>query len=715
MKADSWPAKETLRLAKLQSYHILDTLAEPVYDDIVELAAQICQVPTALISLIDANRQWFKARVGLSVSETPRKVAFCNFTIEQSELLIVEDAHRDPRFKQNPLVTGNPHIRFYAGAPLITPDGHSLGSLCVIDFKPRRLSSAQLRGLTVLSRQVVTQMELSRQARQLKSSNEHLEERVKERTATLTSALHRLLKAQKQLVKREAALRHSALHDPLTGLPNRSYFSQRLEQSIQLTNRQPDHLYAVLFIDLDHFKPVNDTFGHEVGDRLLQRVAKQIKFILRKSDLLARLGGDEFAVLLDDIPNENHAITVVKRLQRQIKKPFMIEGRRIFIGASVGITFSSRGYRQAEAALRDADVAMYHAKREAKQQAREALQAQIAPLNPTLNSALDSTSSQPNLPPDLRSSPAATTPSPNLSPNTSPNPSPNPSPIMVQPNHSAVIQRFKVFNSTLQAGDQARLTLEDELHQALQQNQFHWYYQPIFDLISGQLLGLEGLLRWHHPQRGCLEAKDFIAIAEEMGIIRQLYQQTIQTACAQIKRWREHPDYGDLTMHLNVSFLQMTHPEMLAQWQARLAEHQLPPSACQLEIEEQVLLSNDPTVMAGLQTIQTIGLGLCVDDFGRGHSSLSRLHQLDVHTIKIDRAFVEALTVEALTVEDGSDIVKTIIDLGRSANLAVIAEGIETPEQLEVLIAMGCRMGQGFWLCEPLSAIALNQVLSERQ
>jgi GGDEF domain-containing protein len=251
----------------------------------------------------------------LNVPETPREVAFCDHTIHQADLLIVEDACQDARFARNPLVTGAPYIRFYAGAPLVTADGHALGSLCVIDYQPRKLTAHQRRGLQILSRHVVAQMELSLQAKLLKLANDHLEQRVNERTAGLALTLNRLLKAQNKLLKREAALRHSALHDPLTGLPNRSYFLQRLEQAIQLANRQPKHLYAVLFIDLDNFKPVNDTLGHEVGDQLLQQVADQIKQPLRKSDLVARLGGDEFAVLLDDIPIEEHAIVVVQRLQ----------------------------------------------------------------------------------------------------------------------------------------------------------------------------------------------------------------------------------------------------------------------------------------------------------------------------------------------------------------------------------------------------------------
>ena len=666
MTVASRPAKETLRLAKLQDYDILDTLPEPAYDDIVVLLAHVCQTPIALISLIDANRQWFKAKVGLDADETPRSLSFCTFTIQQSDVLIVEDAQKSAQFRDHPLVMGPPYIRFYAGAPLITPDGHALGSLCVVDYQPRQLTAAQLRGLQVLSHQVMAQMELTRYAKQLKLSHERLEQRVQARTAGLTAALQRLLTAQAKLVKREAALRYSSLHDPLTGLPNRSYFLQRLEESIQLSRRRSEHLYAVLFIDLDNFKPVNDTLGHTVGDLLLQQVAHRVKRLLRKSDLVARLSGDEFAVLLDAVPNEEHAVIVVQRLQKQLRTPFLLEGRRVVVGASIGITFSSMGYRQPEAALRDADVAMYHAKKQAKQQFRTQIKAQMK----------RQTRSETRRPSVV---------------------------IGEVPLH----QTFSVFDTAMQGQEKARLTLEDELRQALVKDQFHLYYQPIFDLANRRLTGFEVLMRWRHPSQGFLNAGYFIAIAEEIGIVQQLGKWMVQTACQRLKEWRQYPKFDQLSMHVNLSPLQIKDPQLVSLWQASLDAHQLSASAFQLEIDEAVLLSSDPSVSTALHQLKKVGFGLCVDDFGQGHSSLSRLHQLAVNALKIDRAFVQELTRPG-----GINIVKTIIDIGNSANMAVIAEGVETAEQLKALVAMGCRLGQGFWLSEARSAEAVSQELA---
>ncbi len=649
MTANFGPAKETLRLAKLQGYNVLDTLSEAVYDDITSLAAHICQTPTALMSLVDAERQWFKSRVGLGVeaNETPRGIAFCNQTIRQSDLLVVEDASVDERFQSNPLVTGEPYIRFYAGAPLITPDGHALGSLCVIDYQPRQLSAPQLQGLRVLSRQVVAQLELRLQALQLQMSNENLEKRVSDRTAGLTSALHRLLKAQTKLLKREASLRHSALHDPLTGLPNRSYFSQRLGQAIQLTNRQPEHLYAVLFIDLDNFKQVNDTLGHGVGDRLLKHVADQIKLLLRKSDLVARLGGDEFAVLLDDIPDEEHVIVVVERLQSQLATPFRVGSHELLISASVGITFSTQGYQQPEAAIRDADVAMYRAKQASKQASRVHMQAQLEQQAPQQKASG-------NVAGSLNS------------------------PIFIQPELPVVSQRFAVFDTAVKKDSQRRLALEMALQKALTEDQFHLYYQPIFDLKTAQISGFEVLLRWHHPERGCLRADDFFEIAEEIGIIRKLGDRIINTTCQQLQRWRSRFSNADLRMHLNLSPQQIQSPQLISQWKKALSDYDLVPAAFYLEIDEQILLSSNADTMSTLKAIRALDLRLCVDDFGRGHSSLSRLHQLAVSALKIDRTFVNNMMCPS-----GTEIVKTIVDLGRSANMVVVAEGIETQAQLD--------------------------------
>ena len=666
MTAAPLSAKETLRLAKLRDYGILDTLPDSIYDDITALAASICQTPTALVSLVDINRQWFKSRIGLETSETPRSVAFCAHTIEQTGTLVVEDTYKDGRFKDNPLVTGPPFIRFYAGAPLLTPEGHALGSLCVIDYEPHPISESQLQALQVLSHQVMAQMELSLQRQSLEKSNQQLEARVKERTASLSASLHRLLKAQMALLKREAASRHNALRDPLTNLPNRNYFLQRLNQAIQLTHRQPSHHYAVLFIDIDEFKGINDNLGHEVGDRLLVHIAQKITHLLRQSDLVARLGGDEFAVLLDDIPDKEQAIIAVKRLQKHLAIPIDIDGHQLSVAASIGLTFSTVGYRKAEAALKDADTAMYQAKMQTKQRIQKQLELQLKH------------QSQQDLPP-----------------------------IVLQDELQLNHQQFVVFDATMQGNVQAKLTLEEELRQAFLTNQFQLHYQPIFDLNAQQLAGFEMLLRWDHPTKGRLSAQQFIEMAEDIGVVQQLCAQMIRNACEQVSKWRSHPDWSHITLHVNLSLMQIRYPQLTIQWQAALKQYNLPASAFQLEIAEQVLLSADPTITAVLKQLKLIGFELCIDDFGRGHSSLSRLHQLAIGTLKVDRAFVQELSNH-----QGKEVAKTIVDFAHSANMTVIAEGIETGEQMTKLLALGCHQAQGFWLADALPAADIDRLLT---
>jgi len=654
--------KETLRLAKLYDYGVLDTLSETTYDDITALAAHICQTPTALVSLVDINRQWFKSRVGMEVQETPRSMAFCAYTIKGKEVMLVEDTHQDPTFRDNPLVTGPPYIRFYAGAPLITPDGYALGSLCVLDYQPHQLTPAQVQALQVLSHQVIAQIELSYQRHQLELTNQQLEQRVKERTASLSSSLHRLLKAQTKLLKREATHRHNALHDPLTNLPNRSYFLQRLSQSIQLTQRQPSHRYAVLFLDLDDFKPINDTLGHAVGDQLLVCIAERIKQMLRQSDLVARIGGDEFAVLLDDIPSHEHAITAVKRLQSHLKMPVLISEHKISTGASIGITFGTVGYRQPEDALRDADVAMYQAKKQAKQRIRQQLTLQAKTQD-------------------------------------------HPSPILVHNELPADNQQFAVFDADTQSNNQAQLTLETALRQAVLKEQFRLNYQPVFDLATQEIAGFEVLLRWEHPQRGCLSADEFIETAEDIGIVQQMSGYILEHACEQFAKWRARPNWADVTLHINLSLMQIRHPPLLVQWKAALKKYEVPAAAIQLEISEQALLSADPTITKVLVALKSIGFELCVDDFGRGHSSLSRLHEIGVDALKVDRAFVQTLGSQ-----QGRDVAKTIVDFGHSANMTVIAEGIETCEQMAILKGLGCQQAQGFWLADVLPAAEIDRL-----
>lgn len=331
------PEAEIERLQAICQYQILDTVPEAHFDNITRLAAYICQTPIAAISLADAQRQWFKSKIGFMATEEPRDITFCAYTIRQGELLVIPDTLADERFATNPFVVGDAQIRFYAGVPLITPHGFTLGTLCVLDHFPRELSCEQIQFLRVLADQVVAQLELRRNVKDLK---------------------HSIIERQKS----EAKLRHHVFHDQLTGLPNRTLFMKRLKSAMLKAKWDTDYAFAVLFTDLDRFKVVNDSLGHMVGDQLLIATARRLKTCLRPVDMVARLGGDEFVILLDNIKGISDTTDVAERIQARLSLPFNLSEHEVFTSISVGIALGTTDYHQPEDLLRDADTAMYRAK-----------------------------------------------------------------------------------------------------------------------------------------------------------------------------------------------------------------------------------------------------------------------------------------------------------------------------------------------------------------
>lgn len=957
------PNNEVARLEALHQYQILDTTPEEAFDDLTRLAAQICETPIALISLVDANRFWFKSRLGVDITELPLDVEFCLLTIQNRDILIIPDTLADEQFAANQIVNGSPYIRFYAGVPLQTAEGYILGTICILDHVPRQLNQNQINALQILSRQVVTQLELRRSLieltrtsaerqqpeellrrseeflrRMLKSSADcikvldlegrllsisaqgqlvleiedftpykssswlefwqetdreavclamamakaggvgkfqgycptakgnpkwwdvvvtsimdaegrpeqllvvsrditkrkqaeeerdqffslslnmmcvasfdgylkrlnpawsktlgftkeellakpyiefiHPEDRVatiaevkkialggetigfenrylckdgsykwflwnivrfveqellycvahditerkqvdeesREMSVALENAVEGISRLDtqgryitvnrayastfgyqpeemigmewqltvhpedrenmmaayqymltndkaeveirgvrkdgsvyykqsvmisaynkqqfvghycftKDVTERkqtESQLRHQACHDALTGLPNRFLFIDRVDHAIKRTKRQKDYLFAVLFLDLDRFKVVNDSLGHIIGDQLLVAIAHRLEVCLRPADTVARLGGDEFTILLEDIKDISDATQVAERIQTELTLPFYLSGHEVFTAVSIGIALSTTGHNQAEDILRNADTTMYRAKALGK-------------------------------------------------------------------------GRSEVFDPAMNTQLMARLQLETDLQRSLQRQELQLHYQPIVSLKSNKITGFEALVRWHRPEYGLVAAAEFIPIAEETGLIVPIGWWVLREACNQMRKWQLQFDLKPLTISVNLSGKQFSQPDLIQQIEQILQETNLDPCSLKLEITESILVENAKSASAMLVKLQALGIRLSIDDFGTGYSSLSYLHQFPIDTLKIDGSFIHKIDVDVEKIE----IVRTIVALAWNLGMDVVAEGVETNKQMYQIKSLKCDFGQGYLFSKPLDS-----------
>jgi diguanylate cyclase (GGDEF)-like protein len=596
-------SSEIKRLQMLYQYQILDTLPEEHFDELTRLIAYICEVPIAAISLIDAQRQWYKSKLGFIASEEPRNITFCNHAILQHNVFIVPDTLEDIRFANNPFVIGAAQIRFYAGAPLFAPNNIALGTLCVLDHKPRKLCEEQIHALDVIAHQVITQLELRKNIHALKTNVEKRKN------------------SEKKLI-------HNVCHDSLTGMPNRVFFIDHLRNSFLKSQKNTNYLFAVLFLDLDRFKIVNDSLGHLVGDKLLISAANRLKSCLRDDDTLARLGGDEFVILLKDINRLDDAIEIASRIQDAIAAPFNFDEIEVFTSLSIGIALSDPEYQNSEDILRDADTAMYRAKELGKEGKA----------------------------------------------------------------------RYAVFNEEMHRSAVKLMHLENDLRRAIERKEFNLYYQPIVCLKSGLLLGFEALIRWEHPKRGLLSPNEFIPIAEENGLIIPIGYWVISQACYQLGQWQKQYENYRLIVSVNLSSKQFLQIDLADRILGILQKNKLSPRHLKLEITETTLMTNAESALSLFTQLKNLGIEISMDDFGTGYSSLSYLHKFPVNTLKIDQSFISNL-------EHGNEnakIISTILALSESLGFKAIAEGIETKQQLNVLLDLQCKYGQGYFFCEPL-------------
>ena len=505
---------------------------------------------------------------------------------------------------------GTPALDFL-GVP-ISGDSGARGAVVVQTYEPGVHYSAEDSTLLgYVAQHIMTALER-------KKLQAELERRVEDRTRELAKVVRALREQVKVREQAEQRLTHDALHDALTGLPNRTCFHQGLEQALARLHGDAGHRFAVLFLDLDRFKVINDSVGHLYGDMMLKEAAGRLAGCVRDGDMVARLGGDEFAVLMLDIAGADDACHTAGRVIDALSGPMQVGGKELFTSASVGITLGEPRYRKAEELLRDADVAMYRAKAHGR-------------------------------------------------------------------------QRFELFDERLHQEALQLLDMESDLRHAIQRREFEPHFQPIVDLRDCRIVGFESLLRWRHPQRGLLLPGDFLKVAEDNGSIEQIDWLMLAATCRDIPALQLDGRY----VTLNVSPRRFRSPTLARQLLDELAVHDVPASCVRIEVTEDALLENPDQVFATLDTLQRAGVLAALDDFGTGYSSLSYLHRFPLHALKIDRSFVSEL--KPTQAGGGSEaVVRAVLALAGTLGLEVIAEGIETEAQRDLLLELGCTRGQGF-------------------
>jgi diguanylate cyclase (GGDEF)-like protein len=471
--------------------------------------------------------------------------------------------------------------------------------------------------------------DLEARSADLERANHYLAQEVDERKRA-QEALARTLEAERDL---EQQLRHQAFHDPLTDLANRARFMDRLDHGLERSRKTGNSL-AVLFMDVDDFKSVNDSLGHPAGDRLLMEVATRLNASITTGDTAARVGGDEFAILLEDLGDVDDARRVAERVIEALSPPLVLDGTEVFVRGSIGIVMGI-GSDVAEELVRRADIAMYVAKADGK-------------------------------------------------------------------------GRFAYYTPSMEESILGRLELAGELQRAVQREEFVLHYQPSITLSTGKVAGVEALLRWNHPTRGFMQPADFIPVAESTGLILPIGEWALREACKQARKWQqEFPSDPLLTIAVNVSARQVHQPGLLDVVSNALRESQLPPESLVLEITENLMMRDADVAIARLNELKQLGIRIAIDDFGTGYSSLSYLRRFPVDILKIDKSFVDGVSHQGKEQE----LTQSIIELGQTLHLEIVAEGIERAEQLGWLRSRDCDLGQGFFFSRPVAADALSEVL----
>jgi diguanylate cyclase (GGDEF)-like protein/PAS domain S-box-containing protein len=424
---------------------------------------------------------------------------------------------------------------------------------------------------------------------------------------------------------------HLAHYDALTDLPNRVLFRERIELELKKARRGGQ--FALLYIDVDEFKGINDSLGHHVGDDLLKAVAARIRSCIRDTDHVARLGGDEFAVIQTGVEDAGEVVEFVTRLQEAIRQPYQCLGHHLSTDASIGIALAPQDGTDLDQLIKNADLAMYGAKANGR-------------------------------------------------------------------------RTYRFFEPDMDARAKARLTLERDLRQAMVGGGFEIHYQPLVDLNSDEVTGCEALLRWRHPERGMISPADFVPVAEDTGLIVELGEWVLRTACAEAASWPDH-----IRLAVNVSPIQLKSPTLALKIASALAASGLAARRLELEITEAVLIRDDETALAILHQLRAIGIRIALDDFGTGYSSLSYLKRFPFDKIKIDRCFVSDIA----EIDGSSVIVQAVVNIAAARNMTTTAEGVETTEQKEILRALGCTEMQGYLFSAARPGPEVRQLFGSRR
>ena len=473
-------------------------------------------------------------------------------------------------------------------------------------------------------------------AAQAERSERDRAEEAERHVIELKHYVEQLENSSTELKESRARFRHAAYHDALTGLPNRLFFVDTIRQLMAQKLTQPLVSYAVLFLDLNGFRKINDSLGHSVGDQLVKQVAGRLSKLQRKDSIVGRFSGDEFAIILTNDADERGASIFADAVASTIAQPYVLNSKQVFTSVSIGIAFGNLNYDEPEEILRDADIAMYYAKDHGKE--------------------------------------------------------------------------FVIFDENMHSSAVSLLELETDLRYAVEREEFELHYQPIVDLSTLQLAGVEALVRWNHPRLGQIPPDQFIPVSESTGLIVPMTVSILETACTKMAAWQKL--YGDSAprfVSVNISGVHFANPALVDQVKEVLAKTGIVPRSLKLEITETAIMENGEKAVAMLREIKELGVQLSIDDFGTGYSSLGYLQQFPIDTLKIDRVFVRSM-------EDGrqnGEIVRAVLALADSLNLDVVAEGIESIHQFHQLRVLACTYGQGYLFSRPVSAADADTMLSE--